>query len=428
MELEKSEEEIASLIAEALRVTLDQDDDGYIFDLNTVGVERVLRLEKSTLNDIISSLSEFEASGETAIATPRVYETLVREESHFPRMLHRLRDDDFEVSDTENNIEYRLSKPSNEYLIYLIVKVAEISSPRALVVPMPLRRVFERPRENEIDTVFELLRRILPRFLTLRIESVRNRSLLDLERYSSAFLFQLSYNLDVALVPQRHIEELIRTGRINRVRRVAMDEIDPPRRHYIPDLVHHYQLAVGTDNPFLEFISYYHITEYFFETVFNEDLVLRIKDKLTAPDFSYKRKKDIGKLIKDIGKSLQVRNETITFSEQEALRLTILAHVNLTELSDKLNEYDDSLLDYYKDSKVPFSDGDAIDFNGLEGEPLAKKIAARIYKTRNAIVHSKESERARYTPFKDDQSLVREIPLVRFVAEQTIISTSSVVG
>jgi hypothetical protein len=40
----------------------------------------------------------------------------------------------------------------------------------------------------------------------------------------------------------------------------------------VSDLLYHYQLAVGADNPLLECISYYHIAEHFFEEVFNEAL------------------------------------------------------------------------------------------------------------------------------------------------------------
>jgi hypothetical protein len=42
-------------------------------------------------------------------------------------------------------------------------------------------------------------------------------------------------------------------------------------------------LAVGADNPFLQYISYYHVAEHFFEAVFWDDMILRVRDKLTQP-------------------------------------------------------------------------------------------------------------------------------------------------
>jgi len=428
MEILKTSDEFASIIAEALRISVEVIDDKFIFDLNSARVEKVFELTREDLDSVIASLRELENPEETVISNSRKYEVLVREESSFPRMGPRLRGDSICVEDQDNSISYRLSRPTDEFLLFLLDKVSEIASPRALVIPMPLSRVFDRGRVDEIPDIFELLRRVIPRFLTLQIQSDKNRSNSELERFSSAFLFQLSYNLDVALVPQRHVEEIVRSGRINRVRRSSMDELDPPRRHYISDLVHHYQLAVGADNPFLEFISYYHVAEHFFETVFNQDLVEKIRNKITQPEFSYKRKKDIGQLIKDISKSLQIRNESITFSELEALKLTLENYIDFDDLKSKLDEYDSTLLEYYRTTKVQFSGGDEVDLNGGDESLLAKKLASRIYKTRNAIVHSKESDKSKYMPFRDDKILVREVPLLRFIAEQIIIDSSSIVG
>lgn len=428
MEITKTPQEIASLIAEALRVSVEECEESYKFDFNERGVDKTLELSKSRLESVLSCLSEQESPDETVISNSKKYEVLVREESSFPRMGPRFRDDQLVVEDQDNSIYYKLSRPTDEFLLFLILKVSEIASPRAMVMPMPLNRIFDRPREEEIADIFEILKRVIPRFLTLQITSDKSRSNNELERFSSAFLFQLSYNMDVAMVPQRHIEEVVRTGRINRVRRSSMNELDPPRRHYISDLVHHYQLAVGSENPFLEFISYYHVAEHFFEAVFNQDLVERIRSKITQPDFSYKRKKDIGGLIKDISKSLQIRNESITFSELEALRLTLENYIDLEDLKNKIDDYDPTLREYYRTSKVEFSNGDEFDFGSNDKSLIAKKLASRIYKTRNAIVHSKESDKSKYMPFRDDKILVREVPLLRFIAEQIIIESSTIVG
>ena len=67
--------------------------------------------------------------------------------------------------------------------------------------------------------------------------------------------------------------------------------------------------------------------------------------------------------------------------------------------------------------------------SGIPSE-LPKKIAARIYKTRNALVHHKSNtarlkERGIYHPFKDEAELSNEIPLMRFVAEAIIIKTAT---
>ena len=52
-------------------------------------------------------------------------------------------------------------------------------------------------------------------------------------------------------------------------------------------------------------------------------------------------------------------------------------------------------------------------------------IASRIYKVRNAIVHSKKQTFGAFIPFKHDRALSYEIPLVKCVAEEVIDNNSS---
>ena len=95
-------------------------------------------------------------------------------------------------------------------------------------------------------------------------------------------------------------------------------------------------------------------------------------------------------------------------------------------MRQKLNEYDDTLLKYYKNTKVVFSAGVEVDIESGDVEAVIKSLAKRIYATRNALVHSKEGDKTKYTPFKDDRMLVKEVPLMRFISEMVIISESSV--
>lgn len=95
-----------------------------------------------------------------------------------------------------------------------------------------------------------------------------------------------------------------------------------------------------------------------------------------------------------------------------------------------LAEFNDSILEYYKATEVSFSKGDAIDLKDVSNEKLYKKLAARIYKTRNSLVHSKSNEsrlneRGVYNPFTNSQELMKEIPLMRYISEVIIINSSS---
>ena len=182
----------------------------------------------------------------------------------------------------------------------------------------------------------------------------------------------------------------------------------------------------ATDSPTVQFLSHYHVLEHFFESVFNDDLIEQIKSSITQPGFSYKRKKDISQLIQTIKRSLQIRSETITFSEIDALKLSLAKFVNIGELVTRLVEYEPSLVDYYANTEVSFSKGAAVALEGADNEQVIRDLARRIYATTNSLVHSKDGDKARYTPFKDERALVMEVPLMRFISELVILAVSDI--
>lgn len=384
-------------------------------------------LTKQKLQEEIDLLAGFEASSDTILSTEKSYEILVREESPYFRFTPRPHGSGIvlEQEDRENRLTYTLGRPSNEFVLYLIQKAALIGEPRALYRPTMNGHMMRRALEEE-PCILDILKKFVGGRMSLKVEASSKRTLTEFEKFSTAFLFNISYNTDTAFVQQRDFEELLRTGRITRNRRQNIEDIDPPRRSYLPDLVHHYQLAIGTENPMLEYISFYHIAEHFFEIVFTDALVEKVRNKITHADFSYRRKKDISTLIKDIGKSIKLRDESVTFNEQEGLRLTLEKYVALDELIDKLQDYDSTLVEYYKTNSVSFSGAQKVDLTGDDENLIFKHLASRIYRNRNSIVHSKYSEKSKYTPFRDDRTLVREVPLLRFISEQIIFNTSSV--
>lgn len=428
MEINATAREFADWIGEIIKFDLSENEGNYIYTKESFNQDKLLLIEKNKLDAVIEQLSTLEALNETVLGNNNSYEILVREEGYYSRIISRLRNGDIllEVEDSENGIFYSLGRPSNAFSLYLIMQAASFGEVKALSRLIMNRHMLTSILEEQVCG-FDVLKRSLPSRLTLKVTSTSKRSPIEFDKFSSAFLFNISYNTDSALVQQRDFDELLRAGRITRTRRSNIDDIDPPRRIYIPDLIHHYQLAVGTENPMLEYISYYHVAEYFFESIFMEALVEKVKSKITHPDFSYKRKKDISSLIKDIGKSIKIRDEGITFNEQEGLRLTLRKHINLIDLVIKINEYDSSLLQHYRTSEVTFSGAQVVNLEGDDNELVFKHLAARIYKNRNSIVHSKESEKSKYTPFRDDKMLVKEVPLIRFISEQIIFSTSTIV-
>ena len=422
-------QQVIQLISDLLRRDLEEQDGVYRLSLQ----DEWLEIREDTLRAILERLSSREEKDDIILYDDHSFEILVQEESSNRFPIIRRGKDKIEINDPVNGLVYVLSRPSDEYLIYLLANLSKIAPIRAVVDLFFLRHLLRRQLKflSEEDEEFNRdllfwLARAVPRSLTLQIRSKKSRSVNEFEKLASAFLFQLSYNLDVAVVPQRSLDKLVRRGRITRLRRSRPEEIEAPKRIYIPDLIYYYQMAIAAESPPLEYLSYYHIAEYFFESVFHDELIERVRQRITEPDFSYKRKKDIKKLIDEVTRSLRIRNDKMVFSEEEALRLTLKRFLDISELLSSIREYDESLIDYFRSHKVSFSGGDEVDLEHSEQDKVIRSIAKRIYKTRNAIVHSKEGEKSRYIPFSHDQELTQEVVLLRFIAEQIIIHSSEV--
>ena len=119
-------------------------------------------------------------------------------------------------------------------------------------------------------------------------------------------------------------------------------------------------------------------------------------------------------------------NDGVSRNELSALCITIKKHINLHSLIDEINNYDPQYIDFLKTKKVSFSDGDIVNLRNSDEQCVCKELANRIYKTRNALVHSKEMETSKYKPFHDDKALNEEMLIIRLIAEQLIINTSRV--
>lgn len=135
--------------------------------------------------------------------------------------------------------------------------------------------------------------------------------------------------------------------------------------------------------------------------------------------FSYKRDKDIAKLIKGIQQ--KTIDKDVAINEKNALSLLIQKHIKQDDFKTKLTERNgDDFLSILR-NKVSFSDGNAIIFSSEESQ-FVKSLTERIYKTRNSIVHSKESfgedkKSNKYKRIKDDKELLQEIALIQVMAE-----------
>jgi hypothetical protein len=392
--------------------------------------ENKFELDKEYYEQVRINLEENLTVNETELFNGKSFEIVVKENS---RLYSPRRNRGNEIIDTVNGFKYSYDYPSDEYILLLTKQIQETDNRnlRRYFDPSRYWRYGRRPNEPQSEeqmelfnpTVFEVLKRSLLGIETVKIKSSNEIRKNRFEQHMYSYLFSLSYNLSLAIYPLRFFDELFSPLRVGRLRRASVEEIEPPRRAYINDLILHYQKGISSESLDHQFLSFYHILEHFFEKIYNEDLVNKLRDELTQPGFSYKRKVDIEKLIKIIERRLKYKNDEFQINELEALELVLRKYVTeVSEIIDELNSVDSNLIEFFKTTEVPFSKGNKVNFE-VESE-VFKNLSKRIYFTRNSIVHSKETEKNKYIPFKDDKDLINEIYLMRIISEKVIINNS----
>lgn len=358
------------------------------------------------------------------------FEVLIKSELDSPRRYryHDMVSNGFKLDDTSNNIRYTISKASDNYMITLLNKVINETelTIKELTRLMPNSIIQRKMNEADKLTFFDFMKFHMPYLNTLKIKSSQFTSLADFHEFCNSFLFQISYNINIPILEVKSIDDIFSPRKLtySRIRGNELTDIEVPKRKYSADLLYHYQMALSSESPFLKYISFYHILEHFFEKIYHDDLVESLQSKITRPDFSHKREKDINELIKLISKKLKFKNDTYDINEQEALELTIKQYVDINNITTILNSIDNTLIDYYKDNEVSFSKGKRVDLAIPNHDKIFENLGRRIYQTRNSIVHSKDSDRSKYIPFRDDNELDKEVILMRYIAEEVLIGTS----
>lgn len=388
----------------------------------TVG-EKSYEFSKSDYNNITNDAMKSDLSQFTVL-TNNSYEVIIYQTNKMVRRLLPYKLEERIVStnikDSMNNIEYKFQEIS-DVMVWNIIKEIDLESLKRTFMIFPPRLL-----GDEGENLFNLLRVCFRNPYSLIVSYKKDIDKNKLNDYINSFLFNFCYNYGYSFRIMNSLDELLNIRYRNKNSSYKSEELDAPRLLYKQDLTEQYHMAVSSEDPFVQFIGFYHIMEYFYEEIYKEGVVNNVKEILLNPGFSTKRKKDIMKLVDLINKK---RTESTVGSELEALELTLRKYIDIEKIIEKLNEIDEDIIEYYKNNKVNFSNGDAIDLIG-DKKHIFKKLANRVYKTRNSLVHSKSNEvrlneRGIYKPFKDSKALLKEIPLLKVISEEIIIKSAS---
>ena len=344
-----------------------------------------------------------------------------------------MRNQEFPVisEDIANSIQYELGVPTIEYCIYLLIQIKDTMNQQqgrnSRILPMRLRRPFDRYVSNN-DNIS--LATLLPKMigeLSLKIKNMNSyaKDLSSFRNYKTSFVFEFMYKSGIALIEFTDIIDMFHMNNSIRGRLDVTQISTPPLRKYTNDVVDYYKQALASNDPYIKFISFYHVMEYFFDEVFKRKLVTDLKDKITHPDFSYKNEDKIYDIALFVKNRLRMNDETGQGNELESLKYVLSEYISIDDLKARIDAIDLNALQYYKSNKVSFCNAPVISWSDTQG--VFTQLARRIYFTRNSLVHSKSGKnKERYRPYQDEKQLQLEIPLVKAVAELIIINSSEI--
>lgn len=280
---------------------------------------------------------------------------------------------------------------------------------------------------NSDEAIYFLLSSIINRNLTvLCLSSANPNSMEDIEvqQRLSSMLFNLNFERYKIRLSENY-EDFLGLRNISSNTHKELSKISLPRKVYNEALLHLYSAANWSDNPFTQYISYYQIIERKFSQIHKDNLVKLLQGEISRPDFEINNKNEIYKIEESI-----IAQSNDSRKEENQLKDVIKNYFpnkdNFVVFNKKLSK---EQLEYYLKRIPEFLDKNmknklVINFDSENLDKIYNPLVKRIYTIRTALVHNKEGRANNYDPTADYSSLVKEVPLIRIVAENIILNSS----
>ena len=337
--------------------------------------------------------------------------------------ISRYSNETFPISDHGYNFE--VSKASYEYLCALLCEISTGKLQNTVFWFSLRHRPIKCFDSSSYKEFFDNLC-----IFTVKVRSPIHATHTELKKMANSYLFNIAYNSNT-IMSIWDISEEYKPIR----RRIQRNGQLFPYKSYKNELIKYYYQAATAGMPLTQYLAYYHVAEFFFKSIAENEAFDNIEKLITHPSFSPYNKECIRNFYKKIEKIMKTQKEEGVWDEKIGFLLCLKKFVpDLNELKDCINDIDANALEYYRDNNIPFAspeneisnqvkDSVRINFND-SSDAIYANIRNRVYLVRNAIVHSKNGEKLRYEPFKHDKELQKEIPLIRAIAEEIIINSA----
>ena len=432
MQSEISYEEFESFIVELLRAKKNNEKIAIPFIK-----DQIYSLSSSTLKEYFKKTELYNPNSNNNIySTGNVFEVAVL---FFPNYSEYTITRKYStISDPINKLDYHIGSPSPEYTCYILRQLYLMTEKKYYrKILLNHRHVFLYLNDVNNTVTDEIILSALLGVKTLRIDSEKSLKEEDWDNIKQAFMFDFSFHTGLGLIEQSLLEDI--TQGTNDYRKGLLSRpktVEPPKRIYDNVLVDYYKKGMLSEDPFVQYISFYHVLEHCYDREFKRRLINNFKNAITEPGFRYNNDEQLYQIAIELKNYKMDKNNHP--NESSALQYVIEEYIDLKQLISRIKEIVGEDIKRYGNPISFFNNNDKndskVDFDQIDNPQnknacsnIITSLYKRIYATRNALVHSKERENeSNYKVFEDENELRKEIPLIRAVAEQIIIKTGKI--
>ena len=323
-----------------------------------------------------------------------------------------------------NDMVFYLDKPSEKYKKNLLIKlIEEMQNERKNIKNKYLYmfenfRIFEKVKSKKLgleslpeETWSKIVRKFFEeyKYLSLKIKTNIEKNFENFENLFDTFSFEYMYSQNQVFGAIKSYDEIF-----NLPNQFFMKiDFNITIKKYNSKLINFYRIGMKAEDPYMQYLSYYHILEYHYDRDLNKKVINELNQ-------SNELNTTAKNLIRIVRKGMDDKKE---------LKSILKKYINdihgIQNLKDRIEEMSKDTCEYYKNNKVIFSSDSKINWN-TPSDVVFSEITNRIYNTRNSLVHSKKDEtEGFYEPWNDThvKVLKKEIPLIRAVAELIIKNT-----
>lgn len=352
----------------------------------------------------------------------------------------------------KNKFIFEISEISDTFIAYIIndimhSKNIEYKFNLKAIIRMAYSKYVRYYNPNTQINTFEdlIIFSFKERFRTLKIKSKEKMQYSNFKKLKNSYMIDFMCKFNIALTTQTIDQNMLYRKRYIARKRLNPDLLDiVPNFYYDENLVIKFKKAMSSEDTETKFLSFYHILEYNYDKLFNANIVKEMRKWINDQTISLSND-DV--LLKFVDKAVKLRGkskEDGQGNEFDALLNVLEEIIELDKVKYKLeelkkdevkNEYnisinEENMLEYYSKNSVDFLDRSdnggeyRINFNGTKNKTL-KNIRERIYNVRNALVHNKNNYKYKtYNPYDNENTLMKEIPLIKILAIEVIVNTS----